>query len=127
MAFRGASTFIFRSSAELVSSPQTPLLYPLSFPKLTQTLQEKLPGWKASSSHRRCIQRTFVFPSFIQALVFMQRVAPHCEIMNHHPTWTNTYNRVEVELSTHDAGNQVTLKDVELAEIMNRVFLEVPH
>lgn len=55
----------------------------------------------------------------------MNRVAPHCETMNHHPTWKNTYNTVAVELSTHDAGNQVTPKDVKLAEIMSRVYLEV--
>ncbi|MBK7808144.1 MAG: 4a-hydroxytetrahydrobiopterin dehydratase [Saprospiraceae bacterium] len=56
------------------------------------------------------------FKDFIEAFAFMTEVAIIAEKMNHHPTWSNTYNKVEIRLSTHDAGNTITDKDRKLAE-----------
>ena len=58
----------------------------------------------------------WVFEDFGRAMSFMNSVADVAERMNHHPEWTNVYNRVEIRLNTHDAGNKVTAKDVELAQ-----------
>ena len=59
--------------------------------------------------------RTFKFKNFIDAWAFVSKIALIAEKMDHHPTWTNTYNRVEIRLTTHDAGNTVTDKDRMLA------------
>jgi 4a-hydroxytetrahydrobiopterin dehydratase len=56
------------------------------------------------------------FKDFKETFDFMTEVAIIAEKMNHHPTWSNTYNKVEIRLSTHDAGNTVTDKDRKLAE-----------
>lgn len=61
------------------------------------------------------LKRTFQFKDFSEAFAFMVRVAMAAEKMDHHPNWSNVYNRVEIELSTHDAGNIVTEKDRMLA------------
>ncbi len=55
------------------------------------------------------------FKDFKEAFAFLTEVALMAEKMNHHPTWTNTYNKVEIRLSTHDAGNTITEKDRKLA------------
>lgn len=65
------------------------------------------------------LYRKFVFNNFIDAFAFMTKVAMLAEKSNHHPTWKNTWNTVEVWLSTHDAGNVVTEKDHSLAEAIN--------
>lgn len=62
------------------------------------------------------LYRKFVFADFSEAFSFMTRVALAAEKMNHHPLWTNVYNTVEIWLSTHDAGDIITDKDVMLAE-----------
>lgn len=67
------------------------------------------------------LYKSFVFKSFLEAMNFMQISAHEIEKMNHHPEWSNVYNRVEVCLRTHDAGNKVTNKDKELSEILDRV------
>lgn len=67
------------------------------------------------------LKKTFRFADFSQAFAFMTRVALLAETMNHHPTWTNTWNRVDIELSTHDAGNVVTTKDRKLAEAIDKL------
>ena len=61
------------------------------------------------------LYKKFEFNDFSEAFSFMTRVAIEAEKMNHHPLWTNVYNRVEIWLTTHDAGNIVTDKDRELA------------
>ncbi|HEY8511478.1 MAG TPA: 4a-hydroxytetrahydrobiopterin dehydratase [Cyclobacteriaceae bacterium] len=61
------------------------------------------------------LKKTFEFRDFTEAFGFMTRVALIAEKMNHHPTWTNTWNKVSFELSTHDAGDVVTEKDRKLA------------
>jgi 4a-hydroxytetrahydrobiopterin dehydratase len=71
------------------------------------------------SDHK--LKRSFKFADFSEAFAFMTRVAFLAESMNHHPTWTNTWNRVDIELSTHDAGNKVTDKDRKLAEAIDKI------
>jgi len=71
-----------------------------------------LPGWTRDGE---ALAKTFKFGSFREAMSFMVRVSFEAEAMDHHPDWTNVYNRVAVRLNTHDAGGEVTAKDVELA------------
>ena len=61
------------------------------------------------------LYRKFEFKDFSEAFAFMTRVAIEAEKMNHHPLWTNVYNRVEIWLSTHDAGDVVTDRDKKLS------------
>ena len=63
----------------------------------------------------------FKFPDFVAAFSFMTKVALIAEKMNHHPTWTNTYNTVDIALNTHDAGNTVTDKDHKLAAAIDKL------
>jgi 4a-hydroxytetrahydrobiopterin dehydratase len=65
------------------------------------------------------LYRKFIFANFSEAFAFMTQVALLAEKANHHPTWTNTYNQVEIWLSTHDAGNTVTEKDEQLANAID--------
>ncbi len=81
-------------------------------------MSETLPdGWSGDASR---IAKTYRFSSFPQAIAFMVEVAFHCEAKNHHPEWRNVYDRVDVELTTHDAGG-VTARDLGLAAHMNAV------
>jgi 4a-hydroxytetrahydrobiopterin dehydratase len=64
----------------------------------------------------------FTFKDFSEAFAFMTRVALLAEKADHHPRWTNTWNTVEVWLSTHDAGNVVTEKDRALAKAIDRIL-----
>ena len=68
------------------------------------------------------LYRKFVFNNFIDAFGFMTKVAILAEKANHHPTWSNTWNKVEIWLSTHDAGNVVTDKDLELSKAIDNLF-----
>jgi 4a-hydroxytetrahydrobiopterin dehydratase len=68
-----------------------------------------------------CLKNTFKFKDFSEAFAFMTRVAMIAEKMDHHPTWTNTWNTVSIELSTHDAGNVVTEKDRKLAAAIDKI------
>ncbi|MFY0627801.1 MAG: 4a-hydroxytetrahydrobiopterin dehydratase [Reichenbachiella sp.] len=63
--------------------------------------------------------KEFTFKNFTEAFGFMAKVAIEAEKMNHHPFWTNVYNKVNIELSTHDAGDIVTEKDRKLAAIID--------
>ena len=67
------------------------------------------------------LTKTFTFKDFPEAFAFMTKVAMIAEKMNHHPTWTNTWNKVTFELSTHDAGDIVTEKDRKLAEEIDKL------
>jgi 4a-hydroxytetrahydrobiopterin dehydratase len=77
-----------------------------------------LPGWAFAGD---ALKKTFKFGSFREALSFMVRASFEAEELNHHPEWTNVYNRVEVKLTTHDAGEKVTSKDVELARRLQSI------
>jgi 4a-hydroxytetrahydrobiopterin dehydratase len=68
------------------------------------------------------LYRAFEFKDFVEAFAFMSKVAVLAEKHNHHPTWTNTYNKVEIWLTTHDAGNKVTQKDEDLAEAIDQLL-----
>lgn len=78
---------------------------------------QALPGWAAVPG-RDAIARRFGFGDFNAAFGFMTRVALYAEKLDHHPEWSNVYNRVEVVLTTHDAGG-VTALDVRLAQLMD--------
>ena len=74
------------------------------------------------------LKAVFKFNNFTEAFAFMTEVAFHAEAQNHHPNWSNVYNTVEISLSTHEAGNIVTNKDLNLAEtILNsyRKWIEI--
>ena len=75
--------------------------------------------WKEENNQ---LKRTFEFTNFIEAFGFMSKVALVAEKMNHHPEWTNIYNKVSITLSTHDAGNTVTSKDEKLASEIDKLF-----
>jgi 4a-hydroxytetrahydrobiopterin dehydratase len=82
-------------------------------------LAARLPGWTMATG-RDAIQRTFKFEDFSEAFGFMARAALVAEKMDHHPEWTNVWNRVDVTLSTHSAGGLTEL-DVKLAEAMDKI------
>jgi 4a-hydroxytetrahydrobiopterin dehydratase len=75
-------------------------------------------AWKEENNR---LKKSFTFKDFTEAFGFMTKVAIIAEKMNHHPTWTNTWNKVDFELSTHDAGNKVTDLDRKLAEAIDKL------
>jgi 4a-hydroxytetrahydrobiopterin dehydratase len=77
----------------------------------------QLPAW---TIHAGKLHRKYQFPDFAHAFGFMATAAPLIERMNHHPEWSNVYNRVNVDLSTHDAGG-ITQKDVDLAVLLESI------
>jgi 4a-hydroxytetrahydrobiopterin dehydratase len=76
-------------------------------------------AWKEVDNR---LTKTFKFRDFNEAFGFMARVALIAEKMDHHPTWTNTWNTVSFELSTHDAGDKVTALDRKLAEAIDTLI-----
>lgn len=68
------------------------------------------------------LHATFQFPDFTTAFAFMTEVAFQAEKHQHHPNWSNVYNEVNVELTTHDAGNTITDKDHKLAKAIEDVY-----
>ena len=89
----------------------------LSSEKISEELKN-LPGWLVKDEK---LHRDFEFESFNQAFGFMTRAAMEIEKMNHHPEWFNVYNRISVDLMTHDAGG-ITENDIQLAKILNSLF-----
>lgn len=83
-----------------------------------ESFLEKNTGWQRAKG-RKAIHKSFVFADFNAAFGFMTRAALKAEQMNHHPEWFNVYNRVDVTLTTHDAGG-VTDKDITLATFMDK-------
>jgi len=77
-----------------------------------ETALAKLPEWTRSGD---ALCKTYTFADFREAMGFLVRAGFEAEARDHHPEWTNVYNRVEVRLNTHSAGNKVTVKDTELA------------
>lgn len=75
--------------------------------------------WKEENNK---LKRTFEFKDFSEAFAFMTRVALIAEKQNHHPWWSNVYNKVEMELNTHDAGDTVTEKDWKLAKAIDKLI-----
>ena len=79
-----------------------------------------LPAWRRADDPRPAIARSLAFADFNAAWGFMNRVALKAETMDHHPEWSNVYNRVEVLLTTHDAGG-VTERDVAMARFIDEI------
>jgi 4a-hydroxytetrahydrobiopterin dehydratase len=77
-----------------------------------------LPGWSHAGG---ALRAEFRFADFRTAMAFLVRAAFEAEALDHHPEWSNVYNRVEVVLRTHDAGGRVTALDVELAARFGRL------
>lgn len=74
--------------------------------------------WKEENNS---LYKKFMFKDFKDAFAFMTKVAAAAESANHHPLWTNVYNKVEIWLSTHDAGDIVTNKDRSLAKVIDDI------
>jgi len=74
--------------------------------------------WQESDNK---LKRTFEFENFVEAWGFMNKVAMIAEKMDHHPNWSNVYNKVTIELTTHDAGNTITDKDRKLAAAIDKL------
>lgn len=74
-----------------------------------------LPGWNVTNGK---LHKDFIFKDFIEAFGFISKAAIHIEKMNHHPEWFNVYNKIKVDLVTHDAGG-ITQNDINLAKILN--------
>lgn len=93
--------------------------------KLTETeLSEalaSLPEWRIAAGK---LHREYQFPDFVHAFAFMSASAMEIEKLNHHPEWFNVWNRVAVDLTTHDSGG-ITAKDVELARVLDRFALRM--
>lgn len=77
--------------------------------------------WKEENNK---LTRTFQFKNFSEAFGFMTKVALAAEKMDHHPYWINVWNRVEIQLSTHDAGDIVTEKDQRLSKAIDKIYGE---
>ena len=86
----------------------------LSSERISEELKE-LPGWTVKEEK---LHKDFEFNDFNQAFGFMTRAAMEIEKMNHHPEWFNVYNKISIDLTTHDAGG-ITENDVKLAKILN--------
>lgn len=85
-------------------------------PPELETALKSLPDWQVVENK---LHAKFVFTDFIQAFAWMKLVAAQAEVLNHHPSWSNTYNTVEVTLATHDSGDTITDLDVALAKFMS--------
>jgi 4a-hydroxytetrahydrobiopterin dehydratase len=81
----------------------------------------RLPQWRYGAAAGGTIAREYLFADFAEAFGFMSEVALIAERRNHHPEWSNVWNRVFVTLTTHDA-NGLSMNDIELATLMDRVF-----
>ena len=82
----------------------------------------KLENWKFMNEG---IEKQFVFKKFTDVMAFMVKVSYVCESLDHHPEWTNVYNKLSIRLSTHDKGG-VTDKDIELANEIEKCNLFQP-
>ncbi|HEX5229408.1 MAG TPA: 4a-hydroxytetrahydrobiopterin dehydratase [Bryobacteraceae bacterium] len=87
-----------------------------SGPELAEALSA-LPGWTVADAK---LHKEYKFADFIHAFGFMATSAIAIEKMNHHPEWFNVYNRVTIDLTTHDAGG-ITAKDAELAKTLDQI------
>lgn len=87
-------------------------------PAIIEQELDRLADWDLDHDK---LYRHFVFENFIEAFGFMTRVALLAEAMNHHPEWSNVYNRVDIHLTTHDAGG-ISERDFTLAGQINRLL-----
>jgi 4a-hydroxytetrahydrobiopterin dehydratase len=91
-------------------------------PAQIESAVRALPGWSLQGGKLR---REFRFKSFVEAFGFMTQVALLAESKNHHPEWSNTYNRVTIELTTHESGG-ITARDVDLAGRISELAAGLP-
>ena len=87
----------------------------------SETIEKELTNLSGWSVVEGKLHKEFVFDDFNQAFGFMTRAAMHIEKLNHHPEWFNVYNKLTVELTTHDA-NGITENDLKLAKILNSLL-----
>lgn len=87
-------------------------------PESIQEALNALEGWKHEEDK---LKKTFTFGNFQEAIGFIVRLSFFAEALDHHPELFNVYNRVEIELTTHDAGNKVTEKDLKLARHIDSI------
>lgn len=92
----------------------------LSSTKELNTFTNRYPDWKLNKANTR-IAATYTFGSHIDALTFVMRVTIHAQIKQHHPDITFTYGKVQVKLTTHDAGG-LTKKDIQLAKVIHGLY-----
>ncbi len=78
--------------------------------------------WKEKDN---ALHKTFVFKQFADAIRFMNAAVPKIDGINHHPEWSNIYNRVTCKLCTHDEGNIITQKDHDLSKLLDETYLEI--
>ena len=88
---------------------------------MDENAKQEIPeGWRHQNDR---LERDFVFKDFVAAFGFMTQVAMLAEVSDHHPNWSNVYNHVNVALTTHDAGNVVTARDISFAHKINEIEL----
>lgn len=85
--------------------------------QLAELNQNNDAPWKIKEGK---LNKTFVFPDFVEAFGFMTKIAIHAEKANHHPAWFNAYNRVEINLITDDVGG-LSIKDFDLARLIDGI------
>ncbi|HIH68904.1 MAG TPA: 4a-hydroxytetrahydrobiopterin dehydratase [Candidatus Nitrosotenuis sp.] len=83
-----------------------------------EQIKKELPSWTIKNGK---LHKEIVFADFVEAFSFMTKIALHAEKMNHHPEWFNVYNRVTIDLMTHDAGG-ITSNDTELAKFIESII-----
>jgi 4a-hydroxytetrahydrobiopterin dehydratase len=86
--------------------------------QIAAVIQDRRQDWKLNSEGK--LEAEFKFKTFPEAFSFMTRVAFEAESMNHHPDWFNSYNKVKIELISHDAGG-ITERDLELARKISAI------
>jgi 4a-hydroxytetrahydrobiopterin dehydratase len=87
--------------------------------KVNDLDKNKKDMWKEENNQ---LQKTFQFENFVEAFAFMTQVAFAAEKMDHHPNWSNVYNKVEIRLFTHDANNSITEKDRKLSVLIDEIY-----
>lgn len=75
--------------------------------------------WKEENNQ---LKQSFQFEDFVEAFAFMTQVAFAAEKIDHHPNWSNVYNKIEITLFTHDSNNTITEKDRELSKIIDKIY-----
>lgn len=85
-------------------------------------IHKKLNNPESWTNTGNTLRKEFEFDNFKQALAFIVQIGVEAELHGHHPTLKNTYSHVTVELTTHDAGNQITEKDVDLANAIDGIL-----
>lgn len=90
-------------------------------PEQIENALRQVQGWQVVNDK---LHREYQFPDFIHAFGFMATAAIAIEKMNHHPEWFNVYNRVKIDLTTHDSGG-ITQNDVDLAQLLDGIALKL--